>query len=115
MKYWKNGFYLEQSAAGDRYEITDEYHLELLEGQSNGNQIKTDAAGRPYLSEPDPPSPERVQAMQNAARIKELEDWFVWYDRQVTKSHRDSGIDLAPLHIQANNNAAEINALRGES
>lgn len=51
MKYWKNGFYLEQDGNNTRYEITDEYWQELLKGQSVGKEIKTDANGKPVLVE----------------------------------------------------------------
>ena len=36
----------------DAIEITDEYHIELFEGQANGLQIITDKKGYPVLSEP---------------------------------------------------------------
>lgn len=50
MKYWKNGFYENQSYENDRYEISDEYWQELLNGQSNGMDITTNIDGRPVLT-----------------------------------------------------------------
>ena len=51
MKYWKNGFYLEQNKANTRVEITDEYWKELLNGQSNGKIIESDDNGYPILKD----------------------------------------------------------------
>ena len=45
MKYWKNGFYLEQIEGS--VAITDEYWQELLEEQSQGKQIATREDGYP--------------------------------------------------------------------
>ena len=42
MKYWENGFYLEQNENNTRIEITDERWQELLEEQSNGKMIYVD-------------------------------------------------------------------------
>lgn len=42
MKYWENGFYLEQNENNTRIEITDERWQELLEEQSNGKMIYLD-------------------------------------------------------------------------
>ena len=49
MKYWENGFYLEQNETNSRYVITDEYWQELLNGQSAGKQIITGEDGKPIL------------------------------------------------------------------
>ena len=60
MKYWKNGFYLEQIEGS--VAITDEYWQELLEGQSNGKRIITDEKGCPILANhPDPTIEELVE------------------------------------------------------
>ena len=45
MKYWKDGFYLEQIEGSVK--ITDEYWQELLEEQSQGKQITTREDGYP--------------------------------------------------------------------
>lgn len=49
MKYWKNGFYLEQDETNSRYEITDEYWHYLLDGENAEFQIGTDIDGKPIL------------------------------------------------------------------
>lgn len=48
MKYWKKGFYdtLQKGAV----EISDEYYMELLNGQSSGKEIYDDS-GFPFLKE----------------------------------------------------------------
>ncbi len=42
MKYWEDGFYLEQNENNTRIEITDERWQELLEEQTNGKVIYVD-------------------------------------------------------------------------
>lgn len=42
MKYWKDGFYQEQSKNNDRIELTDEEWKGLLEQQSLGKEIYLD-------------------------------------------------------------------------
>lgn len=49
MKYWDNGFYLEQNENCSRKEISDERWNELLSGQGNGKEIYTNADGYPAL------------------------------------------------------------------
>lgn len=49
MKYWENGFYLEQNTEETRKEISDEYWLELLQGQNNGQIIAENEQGLPIL------------------------------------------------------------------
>lgn len=39
MKYWEDGFYLEQNQEGTRLEITDNEWQQLLQEQSNGKEI----------------------------------------------------------------------------
>ncbi len=53
MKYFKNGsFFLEQSKAGDRVEISDERFNELFSQQADGKEIYTDIAGYPQVRDP---------------------------------------------------------------
>ena len=51
MKYWKDGFYLEQDENNTRKEITDERWAELLDGQATGKVIYTDKDGFPQLKD----------------------------------------------------------------
>ena len=62
MKYWKNGFYLEQIE--NSVEITDSYWKELLEGQSQGKQIASDENGYPILKEQPPPTQEEIDSIE---------------------------------------------------
>ncbi len=49
MKYWYKGFYDE--FVDDSVEITEEYYLELLNGQTEGKEIHEDEKGIPILVE----------------------------------------------------------------
>lgn len=51
MKYFENGFFLEQNLNKTRKEISDEQWQELLKGQSEGLEIYTDESGFPKLRE----------------------------------------------------------------
>ena len=51
MKYWENGFYLEQNDNSTRKEITDERWQELLNEQSNGMEVYTREDGYPDVKE----------------------------------------------------------------
>lgn len=51
MKYWENGFYLEQNENKTRYKILDEYWQELIIAQSKGKEITTDETGKPIAVE----------------------------------------------------------------
>lgn len=52
---------------GDAVEITEAEHAALLEGQSQGKRIAADAAGRPVLQDPPPPTPEQIITAYTAA------------------------------------------------
>ena len=52
MKYWENGFYLEQNENGTRKEITDDRWQELLDAQSKGMEIYIREDGYPDIKEP---------------------------------------------------------------
>jgi len=107
MYYWKEGFYLEQSKENDRYEVTDEYHAELMAGQNGEWTIGTDNEGKPILV-PQPP-PQEIDVKQS--RLKELMMWFKEYDVEVIKSIRRS-TDVSSLHSTAEAYANEINELK---
>ena len=51
MKFWENGFYLEQNKENSRVQITDEEWQNLLNAQSNGKEIVTGENGRPVAIE----------------------------------------------------------------
>jgi hypothetical protein len=72
MKYWKQGFYLNQIEGS--VEITDDYWQELLEGQSNGKQIVSDANGYPILADPPAPSQSELDAREIASLKSYLAD-----------------------------------------
>ena len=67
-----NGFYDRNihgdSIPADAVEITEKEHADLLEGQSLGKVIKSDADGRPYLADRPPLTPEQIAAAAKASR-----------------------------------------------
>jgi hypothetical protein len=65
MKYWKQGFYLNQIEGSTP--IEDDYWQELLDGQSQGKQIVSNEDGYPILA--DPPAPTTEELAQEA-RVK---------------------------------------------
>lgn len=66
-----NGFYLKaEDGPDDVVEISDEFHAELLAGQSNGGIIAPDSNGQPVLSDPPPPSTASLASKKRG----ELED-----------------------------------------
>lgn len=107
MQYWKDGFFSKQSPENDRYEITDVYWQELLEGQSDGKVITSDNNGKPILTDRPPP----IEIDLKEMRLFELNKWFKWYDIEVIKSVRKK-TDISELHEQAESNANELNELK---
>lgn len=71
MKYWENGFYLEQNKEKTRTEITDEYWQELLTGQSKGKIIVSNENNYPILKDYEPSQKELDQQEYTM-----LVDWF---------------------------------------
>lgn len=65
MKYWKQGFYLNQIEGS--VEIEDDYWQELLDGQSQGKQIVSNEDGYPILVDPPAPSQSELDAMEIAS------------------------------------------------
>jgi len=65
MKYWKQGFYLNQIEGS--IEIEDDYWQELLNGQSQGKQIVSNEVGYPVLADPPAPSQSELDAREIAS------------------------------------------------
>ena len=84
MKYWDNGFYLEQNTDKTRKEISEEYWLELLQGQNNGLKIEENEQGMPILK---PNTLTEREVAQNEYYM--LVEWFdVEYARKEQKLRR---------------------------
>lgn len=84
MKYWENGFYLEQNTDKTRKEISDEYWLELLQGQNNGLKIEENEQGIPVLKPNEITERELAQNEHYS-----LVEWFdVEYARKEQKLRR---------------------------
>lgn len=62
MRYWKQGFYDEPQ--GGAVEITEEYYLELLNGQSNDFSIVENEEGYPVLKSNSASSIEEFKALK---------------------------------------------------
>ena len=65
MKFWKQGFYLNQIEGS--VEINDDYWQELLNGQSQGKQIVSNEQGYPILVDPPAPSQSELDAREIAS------------------------------------------------
>ena len=119
MKYWENGFYLEQNTDKTRKEISDEYWHELLQGQNNGLKIEENEQGMPILK---PNKLTEREIIQN--EYEALVEWFdVEYARKEQKLRRlhtlgkltDEGKDpyneLINLYNEAETKRARIQEL----
>lgn len=103
MKYWKNGFYLNQIDGS--IEIEDDYWQELLDGQSQGKQISSDETGYPILVDPPLPTQEELVNKARAKRdtlLREVVDamnpmrWEVLTEQQkdAWRAYRQALLDV---------------------
>ena len=84
MKYWENCFYIEQNTDKTRKEISEEYWLELLQGQNKGLIIEENEQGMPILK---PNKLTEREILQN--EHYRLVEWFdVEYARKEQKLRR---------------------------
>lgn len=109
MKYWENGFYLEQNASNTRLAISDEYWAELLEKQSKGYSIKL-INGQLKAVENTLTESEKIDI-----RITELKMLLAQTDYKAIKYAEGeiSEIDYAETKAQRREWRAEINRLGG--
>jgi hypothetical protein len=83
VKYWNNGFFEDQSTENDRYEITDEKWIELLDAQSAGKEIYTKKSGEPALRAHVLTEDEKKDALRNTREIEcfaVINRGTLWYD-----------------------------------
>lgn len=119
MKYWENGFYLEQNEDNTRTAITDENWQELLQGQSNGKIIVDNGSKYPILKDYIP-----TQQEINKQQYYNLVDWFNYeYSYKEQKFRRlitlgrydDDGVDpqikLTKLYQEAEEKRKQIQNL----
>lgn len=107
MKYWKDGFYDEPQSG--TVEITEEYWLELLDGQSQGLHIINNEKDFPVLTECVPADDDIRQA-----RIAELKALLANTDYQALKV-ADGAMtqqEYEPVRTQRVLWRAEINELQ---
>ena len=103
MKYWKDGFHL--TNIENSVEITDEYWQELLEGQSNGKQIISDATGYPILAN----QPLPTQAELDAQEISTLKTYLSQTDYIYPKCQElDLDVTYVYLDVVAQRKAARL-------
>ena len=122
MKYYENGFYLEQNADKTRYEITDEYWQELMDLQSQGKEITTGENGKPVAVD-------HISTPQELAETEllELTQWFdneysykeQKYNRlialeKLTDDGKDPAQVLKELYLLAEENRKAIQQLEKE-
>lgn len=109
MKYWKNGFYLEQDNNNSRTEITDEYWKTLLREQNLGKRI-VDSNGFPIVEDYIP-----TQKELNERRITELKRLLAESDYKAIKYAEGeiSELDYAETKAQRRAWRTEINELGG--
>ncbi len=71
------GFYMSDihgtNIPEDKVEISSEYHLELIEGQSDGKVI-TSVQGHPVLADPIPPNEAEQIILDNNVIIRQIQE-----------------------------------------
>jgi hypothetical protein len=112
MKYWKQGFYLNQIEGS--VAIEDEYWQELLDGQSQGKQIVSNEVGYPVLADPPAPTAEELAREARVRRdilLKETVDsvnpmrWEALTDEQkdAWRAYRQALLDVPQQEEFPNN------------
>ena len=81
MKYWENGFYLEQNEERTRLEVTDERWKELLTEQSLGKEIRL-VNGELLATEPVDKRPilDVLRKQRETECFDIVNRGMVWYD-----------------------------------
>ena len=81
MKYWENGFYLEQNEERTRLEVTDERWQELLNEQSLGKEIRL-VDGELLATEPVDKRPilDVLRKQREIECFDIVNRGIVWYD-----------------------------------
>ena len=81
MKYWENGFYLEQNEERTRLEVTDERWKELLTEQSLGKEIRL-VDGKLIATEPVDTRPilDVLRKQREIECFDIVNRGMVWYD-----------------------------------
>ena len=81
MKYWENGFYLEQNEERTRLEVTDERWKELLTEQSLGKEIRL-VNGKLLATEPVDKRPilDVLRKQREIECFDIVNRGIVWYD-----------------------------------
>ena len=81
MKYWENGFYLEQNEERTRLEVTDERWKELLTEQSLGKEIRL-VDGKLIATEPVDKRPilDVLRKQREIECFDIVNRGIVWYD-----------------------------------
>ena len=95
------GFYLEADGLQNVFELTNEEHMALLDGQSSGKVITFHADGKPTLEDPPVPTTEELAESARSKRDSLIEDVSWRIERYQTQ--RDLGIpttDSAETYTQ---------------
>lgn len=90
MKYWENGFYLEQNEERTRLEVTDERWKELLTEQSLGKEIRL-VNGELLATEPVDKRPilDVLRKQREIECFDIVNRGMVWYDTLTSKQKQE--------------------------
>lgn len=90
MKYWENGFYLEQNEEKTRLEVTDERWKELLTEQSLGKEIRL-VNGELLATEPVDKRPilDVLRKQREIECFDIVNRGMVWYDTLTSKQKQE--------------------------
>lgn len=119
MKYWENGFYLEQNENNTRKEISEEVYENLLTEQSNGKEIITNDDGLPVAIVRIPSAEEsKNYRIQKLNSLLSESDYVVIKLQELYIMNNDKyDVELACYLPILNNRAnwrAELHALKNE-
>jgi len=95
------GFYLDADGLQNVFELTNEEHMALMDGQSAGKMITFHADGKPTLEDPPAPTTEELAESARSKRDSLIEDVSWRIERYQTQ--RDLGIpttDSAETYTQ---------------
>lgn len=93
------GFYLENEGLQNVFELTDEEHTDLLEGQSTGGKIIVfHSDKKPTLEDPPAPTPEELAETARAKRDRLIED-IMW---RVERYQTQKALGVATADTEGN-------------
>ena len=89
------GFYLEADGLQNVFEVTNEEHMALLDGQSSGKVITFHADGKPTLEDPPAPTTEELAERARSKR-DDLIEAVSWRIERSGDIHADPAVRAGP-------------------